>query len=66
MITPGDADRRPYIAGTGTIDVHGNVGPIGGIQQKIAGAYADGARVFLVPAANCAEAASSPSPARST
>jgi len=59
MLTPGQLTGGRNIAGTGTIDVDGNVGEIGGIQQKIAGAYDDGARYFLVPAANCAEAAQS-------
>jgi PDZ domain-containing protein len=59
MITPGKLTGGRYIAGTGTIDPEGVVGPIGGIQQKIAGAYANGARVFLVPASNCAEAGQS-------
>lgn len=58
-ITPGSLTGGRFVAGTGTIDEDGNVGEIGGIQQKIAGAYAAGARVFLVPAANCAEAAGS-------
>jgi PDZ domain-containing protein len=58
-ITPGALTGGRNIAGTGTIDVDGNVGEIGGIQQKIAGAYGDGVRTFLVPEANCAEAASS-------
>jgi len=44
------------IAGTGSIDEQGNVGPIGGIPQKLVGAHRAGATVFLVPAANCAEA----------
>ena len=44
------------MAGTGTIDADGKVGAIGGIRQKMAGARADGATVFLVPARNCAEA----------
>ena len=57
MLTPGALTGGRFIAGTGTIDVDGNVGEIGGIQQKIAGAYGDGARYFLVPASNCAEAA---------
>lgn len=58
-LTPGPLTGGRFVAGTGTIDVDGNVGEIGGIQQKIAGAYDDGAKVFLVPAANCAEAAGS-------
>jgi PDZ domain-containing protein len=44
------------VAGTGTIDASGVVGPIGGIQQKILGAEASGATIFLVPAANCIDA----------
>ena len=42
------------MAGTGTIDAAGKVGPIGGIQQKIVGARDAGARLFLVPPDNCA------------
>ena len=58
-ITPGSLTGGRFIAGTGTIDATGAVGEIGGIQQKIAGAYAAGAQFFLVPAANCAEAGAS-------
>jgi PDZ domain-containing protein len=58
-ITPGALTGGRNIAGTGTIDVSGNVGEIGGIQQKIAGAYEDGVRTFLVPESNCAEAVGS-------
>jgi PDZ domain-containing protein len=55
-LTPGSmTDGRP-IAGTGTISPDGSVGPIGGIQQKIPAAMHDGAKLFLVPAANCADA----------
>jgi Lon-like protease len=42
-----------FIAGTGEIDATGAVEPIGGIEQKMAGARAAGATVFLAPAANC-------------
>lgn len=45
------------IAGTGEITAQGQVGAIGGIAQKMRGAKARGATVFLVPADNCAEAA---------
>lgn len=37
------------IAGTGTIDNDGRVGPIGGIEQKILGAEQIHARVFILP-----------------
>jgi PDZ domain-containing protein len=55
-LTPGPLAAEVPIAGTGTIDEKGKVGPIGGIEQKIAGAEADGAKVFLVPPDNCDEA----------
>jgi PDZ domain-containing protein len=48
------ADGR-FIAGTGEISPTGAVEPIGGIQQKMAGARAAGATIFLAPAANCAD-----------
>jgi len=55
-LTPGGITGGRTIAGTGTIDGFGQVGPIGGIQQKIAGALQAKATVFLAPAGNCAEA----------
>ena len=44
------------IAGTGEITASGQVGPIGGIQQKMVGARDAGATVFLTPSGNCADA----------
>ena len=44
------------IAGTGTIDLDGNVGEIGGVQQKVVAAERTGAQYFLVPSANYADA----------
>jgi PDZ domain-containing protein len=44
-----------FVAGTGEIEINGKVDPIGGIQQKMAGARNAGATVFLAPAANCAD-----------
>ncbi|GAA4108969.1 PDZ domain-containing protein [Nocardioides fonticola] len=61
-LTPGSLTDGKVIAGTGTLDLDGNVGPIGGIQQKIAGAQRDGAQLFLVPKDNCAEALGAASP----
>jgi len=55
-LTPGSLTGGKAVAGTGTIDASGNVGPIGGIQQKIVGAKNDGAQLFLVPPDNCDEA----------
>ncbi|MEE1928112.1 S16 family serine protease [Streptomyces sp. TRM 70351] len=46
------------VAGTGTIDEDGTVGPVGGVPLKTQAAARDGAEVFLVPEAECAEARS--------
>lgn len=54
-LTPGDATGGHHIAGTGTINEHGTVGPIGGIRQKYLAAKDVGAEAFLAPTANCAE-----------
>jgi PDZ domain-containing protein len=56
LLTPADLTGGRFIAGTGTIDDQGKVGPIGGIHQKLVAARAAGATVFLTPADNCAEA----------
>jgi Lon-like protease len=52
-LSPGGLTGGRFIAGTGEISANGAVSPIGGIQQKMAGARAAGATVFLTPAANC-------------
>ncbi|MFI5807772.1 hypothetical protein [Streptomyces sp. NPDC051561] len=52
----GDLTGGLDIAGTGTIDADGKVGPVGGVPLKIKGARADGATVFLVPKAECDQA----------
>jgi PDZ domain-containing protein len=57
-LTPGTMEDGRTIAGTGAIDVKGNVQPIGGIPFKLIAAEEDGATTFLVPASNCAEAKS--------
>lgn len=56
-LTPGDMTGGKFVAGTGTIDDSGKVGPIGGIGLKTIGARGQGAEYFLTPADNCAEAA---------
>jgi PDZ domain-containing protein len=55
-IEPEDLTGGKIIAGTGTIDDEGNVGPIGGIAQKLVGAKEAGAVYFLTPIDNCTEA----------
>ncbi|MHA7288297.1 YlbL family protein [Arthrobacter sp. MDT3-24] len=54
-VTPGDLTGGKHVAGTGTITPDGTIGPIGGIRQKMLGARAGGATVFLAPAENCDE-----------
>lgn len=54
-MTPEDELDGAHVAGTGTMSVDGEVGPIGGIQQKLFGARDDGADWFLAPADNCDE-----------
>jgi len=44
------------VAGTGEISDDGKVSAIGGIAQKMRGARAQGATIFLAPSDNCAEA----------
>jgi len=54
-LTPGELNGGENVAGTGTIDAAGEVGPIGGIRQKMWGAVEAGADWFLAPEANCDE-----------
>jgi PDZ domain-containing protein len=56
-LTPGNLTGGKFVAGTGTIDDAGKVGPIGGIEMKTVGAREKGAQYFLTPADNCADAA---------
>jgi PDZ domain-containing protein len=52
LLTPNDLTAGRIVAGTGAIDLEGNVGPIGGIEQKILAADRAGADLFLVPQDN--------------
>jgi PDZ domain-containing protein len=54
-VGPVDLTDGRFIAGTGTIDTTGKVGPIGGIQLKMIAARRAGATVFLAPAGNCSD-----------
>jgi PDZ domain-containing protein len=51
-----DVDGGRKVVVTGTIDLDGAVGPIGGIKQKTIGAREADADVFIVPEENAAEA----------
>ncbi len=50
MLSERDYARGRVIAATGTIDADGDVGPVGGVEQKTVAAEDAGAQVFLVPA----------------
>ena len=56
QLTEEDLTGGVRVAGTGTINRDGEVGAIGGIQQKVFGAIDAGATVILVPADNFADA----------
>jgi len=56
-LTPGAMTAGTRWAGTGTISALGDVGPIGGIVQKMHGAVESGATHFLAPVENCGEVA---------
>lgn len=56
QLLPGDLTGGELIAGTGTIDISENVGPIGGVFQKVIAAERAGAQYFFVPVENYEEA----------
>ena len=56
LLTRGDLTGGRTVAGTGAITLDGTVEPIGGVQEKLAGAADAGATVFLVPEGNLEEA----------
>jgi PDZ domain-containing protein len=58
LLTPGDLAGGRKVAGTGTIDLEGRVGPIGGLAMKVKAAERMGAEVFLYPEENHEEAVS--------
>jgi PDZ domain-containing secreted protein len=62
LVGNDDLTDGAVVAGTGTIDAKGQVGPIGGIALKMVAARDIGAQLFLVPAGNCEEAAAAPDP----
>ena len=49
MLQPADVAEDRTIAGTGTIQLTGRVGPVGGLREKLAAAEDAGADIFLVP-----------------
>ncbi len=55
-LIPEDITNSLVVAGTGTIEIDGSVGPVGGIKQKVISAKRAGAELILVPTANFEEA----------
>ena len=55
-LIPNDITNSLIIAGTGTIEIDGSVGPVGGIRQKVIAAKRAGSELILVPTANYEEA----------
>ena len=51
-----DITNSTVIAGTGTIEIDGSVGPVGGVKQKVIAAKRAGATLILVPTANYEDA----------
>jgi len=54
-LTPGELTGGQRIAVTGTIDIHGAVGAIGGLAQKASAVRQAGAKYFIVPASQSPE-----------
>jgi PDZ domain-containing protein len=59
-LTEGELTKGNVIAGTGTVDLEGRVGPIGGVRQKVVAAEAAGASHILVPSENYETALTAP------
>ena len=55
-LVPEDITGGKKIVGTGTIDIDGNVGEIGGVKYKLIGAVKNDADVFICPEENYEEA----------
>ncbi len=57
-LTPGELTGGKKVATTGTMDIDGTVGNVGGVAQKTAAVRAEGAEYFLVPPDEYEEAVS--------
>lgn len=58
VLTPGSLTGGQHIAATGTMDLDGRVGPVGGVHQKVVAARRAGATLMLVPSDELDEARS--------
>ncbi|WP_336658456.1 YlbL family protein [Leucobacter sp. USHLN153] len=55
QLTPGDLLGGMTVSGTGTMSGDGEVGPIGGLEQKMWAASRADSDLFLMPLGNCAD-----------
>ncbi len=55
-LTPGSLTGGKQVAVTGTIDPDGNVGPVGGVEQKAITARTNGVQLMIVPKSEVADA----------
>ena len=56
QLVPEDITGGKKIVGTGTIDIDGNIGEIGGVKYKLIGAVKNDADLFMCPLENYEEA----------
>lgn len=56
QLTPDNITNENIVAGTGTVEIDGTIGPVGGIKQKAYTVERAGADVFFVPAEQLWEA----------
>jgi Lon-like protease len=54
-LTREDLTAGRRIAGTGEIALDGEVGPVGGVAEKLVAVHRLGVTTFFIPAANCAD-----------
>ncbi len=55
LFTPTDILQGRKVAGSGTITADGEVGPIGGVVEKIVGAKKSGVELLFIAKANCVD-----------
>lgn len=56
VLSPGSLTGGAHVAATGTMDLDGHVGPVGGVHQKVVAARRAGATLMLVPSSELEEA----------
>jgi Lon-like protease len=56
VLTPGELTGGKLVATTGTINLDGSVGPVGGVAQKAVAARKAGVALFIVPSSEYEEA----------